>query len=627
LRAYAAALAGTACARRARRFGRALLAIVALLAAVAAAADTLPPALRIAHRLTENLPDLLRGLERFAPVVGAVVDEDQSRRCAAVAWDAVCGALSVGQARQAARRCRDVLSAADAALARATPPADTMPALAITSFRQRISSEAFRLSSLLRVLALEGCAEATRTLADETVGLTLLDGGRTVLVEPDRGLAPGAAYAIRDHAGATLRPSRTGTGLADLPELAAARALARRLDASAEHTTTWPGMPAFSVTLPEPAERAPFWPAPVRLVRSGSQAGSSFETSAAPATPAEPEECPPGSMPADDVLAALDARATLGAVRRGVLPPAPQVGRPEAVPFLLALPRQPARGVVLLLHSLGANARVILASLAAALGDRALASVALDLPQHGERPAGPAPFLDPADPATFAAHAAQARREILALVQTLRRCPAAIGLPAGLPVDHVGLFGYSIGATLGLLALAGDAGITPVVLNSPAADVFAWQRLLVARHVGLLRRVCVGAAHGPTCMQDGACGDGSPCDHHPGIWLLTPAVGPAYRLLVGDVEPMASAALLRPPRDARPLLVQGAADDLIVFPTITRRVGDALDLPEVAAGATLPRRGRRMWPGGHGFLGDAPVRAEAAAFLAQHWNDARAPLR
>jgi alpha-beta hydrolase superfamily lysophospholipase len=294
------------------------------------------------------------------------------------------------------------------------------------------------------------------------------------------------------------------------------------------------------------------------------------------------------------------------------------------VPFLLALPRQQPRGVVLLLHSLSSGARVILGSLAGALAERGLASIALDMPGHGERPAGPAPFLEPADPASFALHAAQARREILALLAVLRHCPAALGLPAAVAVERVGMVGYSVGATLGLLVLAADPNISPVVLTAPAADVFLWQRLLVARHVGLLRRVCLGAASGSTCTDDAACGAGVPCDHHPGIWLFSPAVAPAYRRLIADVEPLAGAALLRPPYDGRPLLVQGANDDTIVFSAITRRVGDALGLPEVGAGEELPPRARRMWAGGHDFLDQAPVRAEAADFLARYWD---APLR
>jgi hypothetical protein len=599
--------------------GCVLLALLTLSAAGVAAADPPPPAVRIAHRINENLPDLLRGLERFAPVVRTVTDDVRLRRCAGVAWDGMCGALDVAGARQAARRCRDELSAADGALARAQVLPDGMPALAVASLRQRIASEAFRLSALHRVLARRGCADD----ADETADLTLLEGGRAVLVEPDRGLAPGTPYAIRDRNGTALRPARTGARLPDVRDLDAVRALAAQLDTAAGAVTTWPGLPALTVTLPAPAETAPFWPPPVRVVRS-APGDASFVTMGAPARRDEPPPCPAGTEAADDVLPAV---AAIGTVRRGVLGASPAEGRPEAVPFLLALPRQQPRGVVLLLHSLNAGARTILGSLAGALGERGLASIALDLPGHGERRAGSAPFLDPADPAHFAMHAAQARRDVLALVAALRGCPAAMGLPAGVPVERVGLIGYSVGATLGLLALAGDADIAPVVLTAPAADVFLWQRLLVARHAGLLRRVCVGAASGPTCTDDAACGTGLPCDHHPGIWLLGPAVAPAYRLLVADVEPMGGAALLRPPQDARPLLVQGATDDTIVFSTITRRVGDALGLPEVGAEAELPPRARRMWPGGHNFLDDPRVRAEAAGFLARYWDAPRAPLR
>lgn len=95
-------------------------------------------------------------------------------------------------------------------------------------------------------------------------------------------------------------------------------------------------------------------------------------------------------------------------------------------------------------------------------------------------------------------------------------------------------------------------------------------------------------------------------------------MGPAYRLLVGDSDPMGATALLRPPLDSRPLLVQLATDDVIVFALNTRRVADALGLPAVAGGAELPTRALSVWPGDHDFLGEAVVRAEAAAFLAEH---------
>jgi hypothetical protein len=64
--------------------------------------------------------------------------------------------------------------------------------------------------------------------------------------------------------------------------------------------------------------------------------------------------------------------------------------------------------------------------------------------------------------------------------------------------------------------------------------------------------------------------------------------------------------------------MQYATEDWIVFPSQARQVGDALALPPVPPGGDLPSRAMRAWPGGHDFILQPSVRAEAVRFLARH---------
>jgi pimeloyl-ACP methyl ester carboxylesterase len=295
----------------------------------------------------------------------------------------------------------------------------------------------------------------------------------------------------------------------------------------------------------------------------------------------------------------------------------------SGVPFLLAVPRAPVRGVVVLLHSLEADARTILDLVGDDLASEGLASAAFDLPLHGERARPGEPFLAPDDPTRFAENALPAVGDILALTAVLQHCSDAVGLPSGVPTDRIGLLGYSIGASLGLLALAADPALDPAVLLAPAGDIQRWQALLLARRIDLIDKVCIGPGRDGTCTDDVTCGPGAVCDRHPGLFLIAPAVLPPSRLLIGDAEPLGTTALLRPPIDARPILIQYATDDWIVFPSQARLVADALALPLVPAGRDLPSRALRAWPGGHEFILDDAVRAEAVRFLARHLSSTR----
>jgi hypothetical protein len=135
--------------------------------------------------------------------------------------------------------------------------------------------------------------------------------------------------------------------------------------------------------------------------------------------------------------------------------------------------------------------------------------------------------------------------------------------------------------------------------------------------------MCIGPDSGAPCSDDAACGSGAVCERHPGFALLGPAIIPPSRVLVGDAEPLGIATLLRPPTDARPILVQYATDDWIVFPSQPRQIADAMALPPTPPGADLPARAVRAWAGGHEFILQPAVREEAVRFLARHLASAR----
>jgi hypothetical protein len=579
--------------------------------ATTTAAAAVPSVVPMGHRIAERLPFLVDTLAHEARVLGVEVDAATARACATATWGDVCGALPVADARRMARRCRRLLSVADAGLERAGGPTDGMRGLAATALRQAVATEAMRLSAFLRALSLVGC-EARADQAGEPVTLTLLDGGRRILVEPERGLDPTKRWAIRTTGpAATILPAKAGAAsLPDVPALSAARALTSRLEQLARDAPHWPAFPAFAVDLAEAAPTRPFWHPPVRLRTDGTGDITLRDPRNAFRRPSEPVRCPSPALPATALHAGLRHDA-IGEVRRGIVEP--------GLSFLVALPRAQTRGVVLLVHSLEADGRTILDMVGDDLASVGLASVAFDLPLHGERARHGEPFLAADDPTRFARNALAAVGDILAVTAMVRHCPDAVGLPSGVATDRIGFLGYSIGATIGLLALAADPALAPAVLLAPAGDIQRWQTLLLARHIDVIDTVCIGpGATGAVCADDASCGPGAVCDRPPGLFLIAPAVLPPARLLIGDAEPLGATALLRQPVDARPILVQYATDDAIVFASQTRQVADALALPFVSADAELPSRAVRAWPGGHEFILQPAVRAEAARFLARN---------
>ena len=574
------------------------------------AAAAVPSVVPLGHRLAERLPFLVDTLAHEAPVLGVDLDAATARDCATAAWGDVCAAFPVEGARRMARRCRRLLSVADAALERAGGPTDGMRGLAATALRQSVATEAMRLSAFLRALSLVGC-EARGREAGEPVTLTLLDGGRRVLIEPERGLDPTKRWAIRttDRAGTLLQAKAGAASLPDVPALSAARALATRLEQLARDAPHWPAFPAFAVDLAEAAPTRPFWHPPVRLRTDATGDVALRDPRTAFRRPPEPGRCPSPATPAPQ--AGLARHDAIAEGRRGLVEP--------GLSFLVALPRAQTRGVVLLVHSLEADGRTILDMVGDDLASVGLASVAFDLPLHGERARQGEPFLAADDPTRFARNALTAVGDILAMAAMIRHCPDAVGLPSGVATERIGFLGYSIGATLGLLALAADPVLDPAVLLAPTGDIQRWQTLLLARRIDVIDKVCIGpGATAEVCADDASCGPGAVCDRHPGLFLIAPAVLPPSRLLIGDAEPLGATALLRPPVDARPILVQYATDDAIVFASQTRQVADALGLPLVPGDAELPSRALRAWAGGHGFILQPAVRAEAARFLARH---------
>src|SRR5262245_35867468 len=110
-----------------------LVLVLSTMVATADAAAVSPSIVALGHRLADRLPFLVDTLDHEGSARGVEVEPVTARDCAAAKWDGVCGALPLDGARRIARRCRRLLSDADAALERAGSPAESMRGLAVTS--------------------------------------------------------------------------------------------------------------------------------------------------------------------------------------------------------------------------------------------------------------------------------------------------------------------------------------------------------------------------------------------------------------------------------------------------------------------------------------------------------------
>lgn len=129
----------------------------------------------------------------------------------------------------------------------------------------------------------------------------------------------------------------------------------------------------------------------------------------------------------------------------------------DAIPVTLIMPAVVERApAVLLLHGLSSNKERMSSSAGRTLAKRGIASLALDLPLHGERSAGnPRDMLS--NPLALVGAWRSAVKEVQEMVTWLASSPRVDGL-------RLGVLGYSLGGFLALMAAADDERLRVVAL-------------------------------------------------------------------------------------------------------------------------------------------------------------------
>jgi alpha-beta hydrolase superfamily lysophospholipase len=294
--------------------------------------------------------------------------------------------------------------------------------------------------------------------------------------------------------------------------------------------------------------------------------------------------------------------------------------RPTEHGFLLALPAAFDRAttpLVLLVHGHGGNARAMLKNNAIGLARRGMASLAIDLPAHGDRTSEPE-LVSPLDPARLTHGLRQAVVDALAVLDATSRCGLAVpGAGRYAPADTRYL-GFSLGAVVGVLLRAVEPHLGTTVLIAPSADLADWQVIQVPRVLGVTTYgACSGGpAHGRKCS--GTCEPGSVCIADPQLVSFGDLLSFPYGAIFSPAQALSVAGERTGSASTAPLLIVSAGLDMAVGPAAGARLADAY-------GMTLDdssgRRGRgtrlMVWPShGHDLLSDLRVRQEAYDFLA-----------
>jgi len=137
----------------------------------------------------------------------------------------------------------------------------------------------------------------------------------------------------------------------------------------------------------------------------------------------------------------------------------------QEVPALLTLPRGRAPfPVVVLVHGYASSGEHITHYLAPELVGRGFATLAIDLPMHGERPGPPKSLFAEGDPKKTHRQLAQAvidLRQAIDLAESRKELDTSGG---------VFLVGYSMGSWLATLTSAADRRVSALVLMSPVSE-------------------------------------------------------------------------------------------------------------------------------------------------------------
>lgn len=141
--------------------------------------------------------------------------------------------------------------------------------------------------------------------------------------------------------------------------------------------------------------------------------------------------------------------------------------RGELVPVLITYPPT-GKGpfpVVLLVHALGAERRLVTFDFGAAMIAKGYACVALDLPKHGDREGKPAELFVANDPA-------KTYKNVIGTIQDIRQTIDLIKERKDLDSERgVPIIGHSLGAWLGTLTGSADRRVSCLILQGGGAGV------------------------------------------------------------------------------------------------------------------------------------------------------------
>jgi len=303
-----------------------------------------------------------------------------------------------------------------------------------------------------------------------------------------------------------------------------------------------------------------------------------------------------------------------------ILGVAPNEARPCELPFLLALPSGFSANtpVVLAVHGHGGRAKAMLKSNAIGLARRGMATLALDLPAHGERGREES-FVDPLHPDRLTLGIRQATVDALALFLTSTRCGFA--LPDGRRFTPTSLrfLGYSLGAAIGALLRAIEPDLGTTVLVAPPGDLVDWQVQQVPKRLGAeTYTLCSGGpSHGSVCHDPTACGPEGACIADPQVVLLGDVVTSSYATVFGGSEAVAFAGERTGGASTAPLLLIAGGLDMSVGPLAGPRLADLYGMKlDGDRGRRGPSKQFSYWPAlGHDLLANELVRDQAYDFL------------
>jgi len=292
------------------------------------------------------------------------------------------------------------------------------------------------------------------------------------------------------------------------------------------------------------------------------------------------------------------------------------------LPYLLALPQDfsAKTPLVLLVDGHAGSAARVLGKHAAALNERGLAVLAIELPVHGERAVEGSDFIDALDPAALGRNVRQATVDVLGAVHAATRC--GLALPGGvtLRVPEVRYLGYSLGAMVGSIARSVEPRIGTAVLAAPGGDILGWLLLRISPKLGGTYVTCLGGPQeGESCIPSGQCAEPGACMVDPFLERLHWLLALPYELAAAGADPLSyvthrTGALTS---HGRLLMITGG-EDAALHPALATRLADAYRMRPVAP---YRRRGPRVqmvqWPElGHELVDRPGVRAQIAEFLA-----------